>query len=134
MIVEANFVGYGEQFINIIVPDYIYLGKVDKDNPISSLEPLIRINNTGNVNVIVTPELASGSPAVFNYTYFRKQKTSTTNPSLNVSHQIGEYNISIKKMDDETFYMRLNLTDFEGILPSDNLNLSATIKFIAMAS
>ncbi len=133
MTVEAKFVGYGTQFIGIEVPDYISLGEVNKDDPFSD-EKNIRINNTGTINVKVTPELASGSPAVFDYTYFRKQKTSTTDPSLNVSHKIGEYNIDINADNYETFYMRLDLTDFTGTLSSNNINLSATIKFTAMAS
>ena len=132
MVVTANFVGYGAEVISIQYPDSIYLGEVHKDYPFSD-EKNIRINNTGNSRIIITPELATNASEVFNYTYFRKQKTSTTDPTLNVSHKIGEYNITIEETDYETFYIRLDLTNFSETLNSDSLNLSTQIKLTAMA-
>jgi hypothetical protein len=135
MVVEANFIDFGEETITVEVPDYISLGEVSKDDPVSSLEPKIRINNTGNMKVLITPELATGSSPAFNYLFFRKQKTTSTNDtSLTAFHQIGTYNVNIDRGDYETFYISLNLTDFDGVLSSDNLNLSTTVKFTAMAS
>jgi len=134
MTVEANFVGYGGGTFSIQVPDYIFLGSVSKDNPFKESN-MIRINNTGVINAVVTPQLTSDSLEVFNYTYFRKQKSTTTNDtSLIEFHRIGEYSIDVNKKDDATFYMSLNLTDFNGTLPSDDINLSTTIKFTAMAA
>lgn len=134
MIVEANFVGYGEEnIISIEVPDYIDLGNVSKDRPISSEEPNIRINNTGALNIIVTPQLISGSKEVFNYTYFRKY-ISSSNETLNQFHKIGEYSTNVNKNSHTTFYISLNLTDFKGNLSSNNINLNTTIKFVGMAA
>lgn len=133
-VIEANFLGYGEEIISIQVPDHINLGEVNKDDPLSS-EKIIRINNTGTRNLRIIPELAFNSPEVFNYTYFRKQKTTSTNDSsLTAFHKIGEYNINISKDDYETFYISLNLTDFKGNLSSNNINLNTTIKFVGMAA
>jgi hypothetical protein len=133
MSVEANFNGYGGGSFSIQVPDYIYLGSISKDDPFNEVS--IKINNTGVVNAIVTPQLASDSPEVFNYIYFRKQKsTSTNDSSLTAFHKIGEYSVNVSKKGYETFYMSLNLTDFKEILPSDDINLSTTIKFVGMAA
>ena len=66
--------------------------------------------------------------------YFRKQKSTTTNDSSLVAfRKIGEYSINISENDFETFYISLNLTDFNGTLPLNNLDLNATIKFVGMA-
>jgi hypothetical protein len=137
MVVEANFVNFGElgeEIISIQVPDYIFLGIINKDNPFKESN-MIRINNTGTVDTRVTPQLASDASEVFNYTYFRKQKSTTTNDtSLTAFHKIGEYEVNVNKNNHATFYMSLNLTDFNGTLPSNDINLSATIKFTAMAA
>ena len=133
MVIEANFNGYGGGTFSIHVPDHISLGSISKDDPFNEVS--IRINNTGVVNAVVTPQLSSNSPEVFNYIYFRKQKsTSTNDSSLTAFHKIGGYSIDVNKKDDATFYMSLNLTEFKGILPSDDINLSTTIKFVGMAA
>jgi hypothetical protein len=135
MTVEANFTGYSGGTFSIQVPDYIFLGEVSPETPFTETSKTIRINNTGSANAIVTPELASNSPEVFNYLYFRKQKsTSTNDTSLIEFHKIGEYSINVNKKDDTTFYVSLNLTDFKKTLPSDDINLSTIIKFVGMAA
>lgn len=130
MTVEANFVGYGGGTFSIQVPDYISLGTINKDDPFNEIK--IIINNTGVVNAIVTPQLAYNSPEVFNYTYFREHMTH--NGTAVPFEKIGNFSIDVNKKNDATFYMSLNLTDFNKTLSSDDINLSTTIKFTAMAS
>lgn len=131
MTVEAEFINYGNQFISIEVPDYISLGEVSKDDPFSD-EKNISISNTGTINAIVTPELASGSHAVFNYTYFREHKTQ--NGTAFPFEHIEDFSINVEGGDHKTFYMSMNLTGFNGTLSSNNINLSTTIRFTAMPS
>lgn len=130
MTVEANFQGYGQE-ISMIVPDYINLGSFDTNNLWNETERLY-INNTGGYKIEVTPELSEASPEIFNNLYFRKY-TSSGNESLNIPRAIGNYSTIINAYSKSQFYMSLNLTDFNGTLPSDNININATIKFTATA-
>jgi len=129
MLVEANFQGYAER-ISIEVPDYLYLGEITKENPISE-EISIKINNTGNIDVVVILVLPTGSPEVFNYLYFRKYKTSN---GINViPDRIGSYEVNVSSKSTTNFYMSLNLTDFNGTLNSNNININSSVQFFGIA-
>jgi len=129
MVVEANFQGYAER-ISIEVPDYLYLGEVTRDNPVSE-EINIKVNDTGNIDAMVIPTLSSDSPEVFNYLYFRKYQTS--NGTNVIPTRIGSFEVNVSKHSSTSFYMSLNLTDFNGTLNSDNLNLNSSVQFLGIA-
>lgn len=142
MNVKVDLVGFnittgGE--ISIWVPDKIDLGEVSKTKLISSEEG-IWINNTGIVDIRVTPELKDSEEEIFKYLYFRKQKSTTTNNTdLVTFYKIGDYYLDIdkpvtgKSFRAEHCYMQLNLTDFNGEIKEDVNNYNAEIIFLATA-
>lgn len=127
MIVSANFVGYGpETIISIQVPDYIDLGNISRDNPWNESEKF-RVNNTGNIDFNITISISENSSKVFDYLYIKKYGDSTRK-------NISDFEITIPKKDDRTIYVGINLTNFNGTLPSNNIHLNATIRFVGMAA
>src|SRR3989344_243265 len=85
MTVEVNIMGFANQSgnvsdVSIEVPDYINLGNVTKDNPVSE-EVDVYINNTGKLPITVTPQLKDSDELIFSYLYFRT-RTSSGNESL----------------------------------------------------
>lgn len=126
MTVEANFIGYGTQFISIEVPDYISLGEVSKGDP-SVESSKFYINNTGTIDVKITANISENSSEVFNGIYLRKYSNTT-------QIKINDFETEILNGVGKMFYVGINMTNFNGTLSSNNLNLSATIKFTAMAS
>lgn len=131
MTIGVSVLGYEGDYIRIQVPDYIFLGDISKDDATSN-EVNVRVNNTGTLDAIVTPQLVSGSNPIFNYTFFRLQKTQ--NNTAVPFKQIGNFNFNVDKKNDETFYISMNLSNYEDEWPTENLNLNATIRFNAMAA
>jgi len=141
MTVEANILGFGNESeipeVGIEVPDYVFLGNVSRNDPLSD-EKKIVINNTGKTNIIVTPRLRDEDEEIFQWLYFRT-RMSSSNASLNIPYKIGDYSIVIKKpssgktKNDEYIYMRLNLTEFEGNLREDLIGYQKEIIFFAMS-
>jgi hypothetical protein len=140
MIVEANIIGFSEQGpgsgVSIEVPDYIFLGNVTKDEPVSK-EFKTSINNTGTVDITVTPLLADSNEAIFSYLYFRSHQTSN---GTDVPYErIGDYSLNILKPSTGSTvrksycYMILNLTDFNGEIKEDLIGYNAEVIFVAMA-
>lgn len=142
MTIEANILGFGNESeipeVGIEVPDYVFLGNVSRNDPLSD-EKKININNTGKVNITVTPKLRDNDEEIFGYLYFRTMKASQTHPELNIPYKIGEYSIEIEKPSSgntkraKDIYMRLNLTDFEGNLREDIIGYQKEIIFFAMS-
>ena len=127
MIVEANFIGYGEPvapIISIEVPDSISIGEVTKSDPVS--EKKFSINNTGNVDVVITTEIDENASEVFDYLFLRKYRSSAR---FNISDFEGE----VPDGEEKKFYVGVNMTNFNGTLSSNDLVLNTTIKFTAMA-
>ncbi len=127
--VEAHFQGYGQE-ISMEVPDYINLGNFDKNNLWNETSK-VYVNNTGGYTISVTPELSEDSPGVFENLGFRESKTKNgiaVDPTI-----IGDYTFNITKNNRKGFYMSLNITDFNGTLPSDDITLNAKVKFVATA-
>ena len=137
---EANIIADSteEPTIRISVPDYINLGNVSVGG--KSQEIRVFINNTGSVDVIVTPELMNSSEEIFSYLYFREQKTRTINgTSTNVPFsRLGNFSFSAAKptsgndFNEEDFYTILDLTDFNGNLNNNLIGHRANVKFIAV--
>ena len=140
MTVEVNIMGFANQSgnvsdVSIEVPDYINLGNVTKDNPVSE-EVDVYINNTGKLPITVTPQLKDSDELIFSYLYFRT-RTSSGNESLNTFYQIGNYSLNLKKpvtdgKTKEYFYMSLDLTNFDGEIKEDLTGYKADIVFLAM--
>lgn len=142
MTIEVNLLGFGNEStvpeVGIEVPDYVFLGNVSKDDPVSD-EKTININNTGKTNITVTPQLREEGEEIFSWLYFRTMKSSTVHPELNIPYRIGEYNLIIEKpavgntKRSKNIYLRLNLTDFSGNLREDIIGYQKDIIFFAMS-
>jgi hypothetical protein len=139
MIVQANIIGFRNNVsyegIAIQVPDFIDLGNVTNEEPVSK-ELKININNTGTVGIIVTPELSDPNEGIFSYLFFR---THMTSGGVQVPYnQIGNYSLEIDKPSTGSSvrkgycYMRLNLTDFSAPITQDLIGHQAEITFWAM--
>lgn len=134
MTVEADVLAGPGQIVKIQVPDYLFLGDVRKGE--ESNESKVIINNTGNVDVIVKPELINPNDEIFENLQLRKRKTGNSS----TSYPIGEFTINVTKpaseggVNDEYFYIRLDLTNYDGDIDSDQIGRQADIRFIAMAA
>lgn len=137
-IFEANIFkdSSSQNIIKIQVPDYIFLGNVTNDK--LSDEVNIAVNNTGNVDITVTPQLVNSSEPFFSYLYFRMQKSSTVNESLAYFYRIGNFSFDISKpasgknYTSKTFYAQLNLTDYPNEITSNLIGYRANVKFVAV--
>jgi hypothetical protein len=140
MTVQANILGFRNNFsqegIGIQVPDFINIGDVTKENPVS-VEFKVEINNTGTVNITVNPELSDSNEGIFSYLFFRTRKTSV-DPNLTVFKKIGEYSLYIDKplsgssVRKNYCYMKLDLTNFNGPIQNDIIGHRTEVIFYAM--
>ena len=141
MTVEVNIMGFANQSgnvsdVSIEVPDYINLGNVTKDNPVSEETDRIYVNNTGKLAITVTPQLKDSDEIIFSYLFFRT--TKTTNGTEVTPQRIGEYSLNIDKpaagssYKSKYFYMSLDLTNFDGEIKEDLTGYKADIVFLAM--
>jgi hypothetical protein len=141
MIVEVNLIGFGNASevpeIAIEVPDYVFLGNVTKENPVS--EENITISNIGRVNTTITPQLTDPDEVIFKWLFFRNYKTSTAHPDEAIPKKIGTYSVSIDKpatgstLRSKKIYISLDLTDFDGNINEDIIGHSAEVTFFATA-
>ena len=130
MTVEANILkSVFEADVSIQAPDYLFFGNLTRGE--KSDEFKVIINNTGNVDVIVTPILTSSDEKIFNYTYFRLRKTS--NGTGVPFKRIGDFNFDISKSNDEYFYTILDLVNYPDDIDTDLIGYRSEIKFVAMA-
>src|SRR3989338_1718581 len=75
MTVEANIFANGNgggnsTIIRVEVPDHLFFGNVTNFGRSEELK--VYVNNTGNVDITVTPDLINGSEVIFNHLYLRK--------------------------------------------------------------
>lgn len=119
--------------VSLQVPDYVYIGNVTvgekQPNPTSADK--IWINNTGNVNVIITPVLVNSSEEIFSYLYL---STTTTGPYK----RIGNFSLIINAPSSggyraDYIYAKLDLTNYTSNLTSDLIAHRAKIRFDAVA-
>lgn len=137
---EANIFAPKEDIIRVSVPDYIFIGNVTKGG--KSAELKVYVNNTGSVNINVKPQLANKDEAIFNYLYFRSQKTKIINGiSTEVPYEkIGNFSFNISKpssgnnFNDEYFYVILDLTNYSENPNQDLIGYKADVKFFAIAN
>ncbi|MEK6850395.1 MAG: hypothetical protein AABX85_02375 [Nanoarchaeota archaeon] len=138
MTVEANILtGINEAngaIVRVEVPDYLFFGNVSKGAKSEELK--IYVNNTGNVNIIVTPRLANSSEEIFSYLYFRKFKIS--NGTAVPFSRIGDFSFNITKpssgnsFNDEYFYVILNLTNYNKTINNNIMVHRADVKFVVV--
>jgi|SRR3989344_2204044 len=139
MIVEANIIvadgGGNGTIIRVEVPDYLFFGNVSKGGKSDELK--VYVNNTGNTDIIVTPQLNNISEQIFSNLYFRKFKTSNgTNVNFT---RIGSFSFNITKpsggetFNDAYFYVLLDLSNYTGIVNNDIIGHRSNVKFIAVA-
>lgn len=134
MFVEANILAESipQDLISIEVPDYIFLGDVNEHD--SSDKAKIYVNNTGTVDVTITPQLADPNDEIFQNLYFQNRQTGNNSRV----YQIGQYSFDILKPSSaggkrsEYFYMWLDLTDYPDDITEDLLGQKTEIVFIAL--
>lgn len=128
MIVEAN-IDSDAGVVKIEVPEKVSFGDIAKGEVSDKIK--VYINNTGTVNVFVTPKLKDPNEKIFSNLYFQTRQQSKT-PELNEVYRIGDYRLNISS-SREYFYMWLDLEDYSGSINQDMINHTAEIEFIAMA-
>ena len=140
MVVEVNVLngtssgGTNGTIIRVEVPDYLFFGNVSKGDTSDELK--VYVNNTGNVDIKVTPQLTNSSEDVFSYLYFRKFKTS--NGTTVSFTRIGGFSFNITKpasgssYNDEYFYVVLDLTNYNKPVNSPIMGHRANVKFVAV--
>jgi len=134
MVVEVDLVGF-TSFVGIQVPNQVSLGNLSKSS-MKTKEIEVDINNTGNVDVIITPVLKENSHEIFNYLYFRFQKT--VNKTNIKPEKIGNWSMNVEKPDEgdeykqDSFYMQLDLNEYDNKIREDMMNQKAEIIFYAM--
>jgi len=130
----------GGDVISIEVPDELYFGEMSFFE--KSDEFKVYVNNTGSVDITVTPRLTDNNEEIFDNLYFRKTKTRTVNgTSQPVPYtKIDNFEFDIAKPasgDTEKsayFYVILDLTNYNGDTSRDVLNHASDVKFYAVAS
>ncbi len=135
MTVEANiFASEPEDIVRVEVQPYLNFGNVSIGE--QSDEFNVQINNTGTTAVIVTPKLVNSSEVIFKNLYFREQKTK--NGTAVPFSKLGKFSLNITKPDSsgvrkDSFWVKLDLRDFNGDLNDDMLNHKSKLVFVAMA-
>jgi len=140
MIVETNIFANGNStnstVIRVEVPDYLFFGNVTNFGESEELK--VYVNNTGNVNIRVTPDLTNQSEMIFRNLYLRKFKTSNNTAANNFS-RIGTFSFNITRptsgqtFNDEYFYIMLNLTNNPQNITSNILGHRTNVKFFAVS-
>jgi hypothetical protein len=139
-IIQVDLIGFNSSSsdeIGIEVPDKIDLGELNNNNKVSDEEG-IQINNTGTIDIRVTPQLVDGDEEIFKWLFFRTQK-SDKEGIMNISYKIEDYYLDINKpLTGKTFnhahcYVQLNLTDFSGRITEDIEDYKTEIVFLATA-
>jgi hypothetical protein len=141
MVVEVNLIGFtsGEENpdVGIEVSPYVFLENVTKDKPVSD-DFRVDINNTGNLDITVTPDLIDPNEEIFNNLYFRTRQGSS-DPTLNVFYKIGNYHLDIdrplagKTKRSAYCYISLNLTGNTEQIEEDIIGYQKEIVFWAMS-
>lgn len=120
------------QIISIEVPDYIFLGNVTKGEETDKYQ--IYLNNSGNVDIRITPQLEEPYDEIFTNLFFQNRQ-SGNNSAI---YKIGEYSFEILKPSteggkkSEYFWMWLDLTDFQQNIEQDRMGLTQDVIFTAM--
>ncbi len=138
--IETNIyaTAVAQPIIRVEVPDLISLGNATKGS--TSNEIKVYVNNTGNVDITVTPQLLDSSDLIYNNLYFRSTKTRTINgTSISVPFErIGDFSFNISKpvgsaaFNYEYFYMVLDLMNYTGNITQNLLSYRTNVTFLAV--
>lgn len=124
--VEVDIYGPPPSIIEIQVPDSIDLGNISYNG--DGARTRVDINNSGNVDVDIRPMLAVEGDEIFSNLYFVRRTTD-------VYTKIGDWSIRVNAstsgVEEDYFYMKLDLRDYSGSIEGDMLNERENIKFIA---
>jgi hypothetical protein len=134
MTVEANILvpELPADTISIEVPNYLFMDDVMIGE--STDEFQIYVNNTGNVDVTITPMLQDPNDPIFSNIYFQSRKTG----NYSQEYIIGDYKFDILKPSisgekrREYFWMWLDLTNFEENIGENIIGRRADIIFVAL--
>lgn len=133
MDVKADVFKFPE-IIEIQVPDEYDFGDITvgfETDPGS--EDKIYLNNSGTVNLSVSPELVDSGDIIFENIYFSDRLTGSE------WERIGDWSFEIPwsgeldEVESDYFYMKLDLRNLSN-LDSDLINHEAQIRFVASAS
>lgn len=142
MVVEANIFAIGNgsgnnsTVIRVEVPDHLFFGNITNFG--TSEELRVYVNNTGNVDITVTPDLTNQSEVIFSNLYLRKYRTSN-GTAVNFT-RIGAFSFEINKpasgqtYNDEYFYIMLDLSNNPQNITSNMIGHRTNVKFFAVAS
>jgi len=138
MTVEANIfanAGNNSTIIRVEVPDYLFFGNVTNFG--MSEELRVYVNNTGNVDITVTPDLLNSTEVIFSNLYLRKFRTSN-GTAVNFT-RIGDFSFNINRpssgqtFNDEYFYIMLDLTNNPQNITNNLIGHRTNVKFFAVA-
>ena len=138
MTVEANIfanAGNNSTIIRVEVPDYLFFGNVTNFG--MSEELRVYVNNTGNVDITVTPDLLNSTEVIFSNLYLRKFRTSN-GTAVNFT-RIGDFSFNINRpssgqtFNDEYFYIMLDLTNNPQNITNNMIGHRTNVKFFAVA-
>jgi len=127
---EVNVFKEAVDMVRISVPDRVVFGNISKGQ--DSDEFKVDINNTGTVDVTVTPQLVDSGETIFSHLYFKRV---LANPLT----RIGLYSQNVSAPSTQGgskaayMYAVLDLRNFTGTISSDMMNHGADIKFMAVA-
>ena len=132
MIVEVDIFASAPpgDLVGIEVPDHVFLDDITFGEIGNKSQ--VYVNNTGSVNITITPQL-SASDAIFSNLYFQSRKTGNNSQEF----KIGEYSFNIEKPSTggkraEYFWMWLDLSNFSGDTDNDLLAEQEQITFVAL--
>jgi hypothetical protein len=127
---RIDVVGPPTPVLNVQVPDSIYFGNVSVGEQTDDVK--IDINNTGNIGIVVTPKLMSGSHSIYNHTYFKRITTEQY-------FQIGQYSHNISApssggVRSSFMYAKIDLRNYDGTFSQGSVNrINSDVKFFVVA-
>lgn len=130
MTVEVNVV-VEEEIVSIEVPDYLFMENISAGESTDKFR--IDVNNTGNVDISVTPLLQDSNEEIFSYLYFQNRQSG----NYSQEYLIGNYSFDIDKPSSpggkrsEYCWMWLDLSDFNGEIGQNRIE-TTDILFVAL--
>lgn len=132
MSVEANIFAepQQQQILRVSIPDYVFLGNATKGEETEKVK--VYVNNTGTINVTLTPILVDSSNQFFKNIYFTRRLAESYK-------KIGDFSFALPAhspaggVEEDYFYMKLDLKNFTGSIPQTLLNQKADVKFMVVS-
>jgi hypothetical protein len=120
---------YCEEVIGIQVSPNLSLGNVTRGSDGNSLK--VYINNTGTVNLTITPILQDSNEKIFSYLYFQRRTTESW-------RKLGNWSLNLSRatpcgaINDDYFYMKLDLRNYPTAINNHLFNYKTNLTFWAM--